>query len=103
MYFPCGGTCLKKEARFVFVDNTTLPQISDFSIGHAMDFFNNLKFSGQRAKIAEKVLKEIQDRLKFLVNVGLELFDSPAQQKLCPAARHSVSVLPARSAPALVG
>ncbi|GIZ28052.1 UvrABC system protein A [Morganella morganii] len=67
----CGGTRLKKEARFVFVDNTTLPQISDFSIGHAMDFFNNLKFSGQRAKIAEKVLKEIQDRLKFLVNVGL--------------------------------
>ena len=46
----CGGTRLKKEARFVFVDNTTLPQISDFSIGHAMDFFNNLKFSGQRAK-----------------------------------------------------
>ncbi|SHN02077.1 excinuclease ABC subunit UvrA [Morganella morganii] len=67
----CSGTRLKKEARFVFVDDTTLPQISDFSIGHAMDFFNNLKFSGQRAKIAEKVLKEIQDRLKFLVNVGL--------------------------------
>ena len=67
----CGGTRLKKEARFVFVDDTTLPQISDFSIGHAMEFFNNLKFSGQRAKIAEKVLKEIQDRLKFLVNVGL--------------------------------
>ncbi|RUT67158.1 excinuclease ABC subunit A [Morganella morganii] len=67
----CGGTRLKKEARFVFVDDTTLPQISDFSIGHALDFFNNLKFSGQRAKIAEKVLKEIQDRLKFLVNVGL--------------------------------
>ena len=36
-----------------------------------MDFFNNLKLSGQRAKIAEKVLKEIGDRLKFLVNVGL--------------------------------
>ncbi|MCF1266785.1 excinuclease ABC subunit UvrA [Morganella morganii] len=67
----CSGTRLKKEARFVFVDDTTLPQISDFSIGHAMDFFNSLKFSGQRAKIAEKVLKEIQDRLKFLVNVGL--------------------------------
>jgi excinuclease UvrABC ATPase subunit len=41
------------------------------SIGHAMDFFNNLKLSGQRAQIAEKVLKEIGDRLKFLVNVGL--------------------------------
>ena len=41
------------------------------SIGHAMDFFTNLKLSGQRAQIAEKVLKEIGDRLKFLVNVGL--------------------------------
>ena len=41
------------------------------SIGHAMDFFNNLKLAGQRAKIAEKILKEIGDRLKFPVNVGL--------------------------------
>ncbi|MGF7448927.1 excinuclease ABC subunit UvrA, partial [Klebsiella michiganensis] len=48
-----------------------LPTISDMSIGHAMDFFINLKLSGQRAQIAEKVLKEIGDRLKFLVNVGL--------------------------------
>ena len=41
------------------------------SIGHAMEFFNNLKLAGQRAKIAKKILKEIGDRLKFLVNVGL--------------------------------
>ncbi|WP_340618279.1 excinuclease ABC subunit UvrA [Xenorhabdus entomophaga] len=67
----CAGTRLRKEARFVFIENTTLPQISDFSIGHAMEFFQNIKLSGQRAKIAEKVLKEIHDRLKFLVNVGL--------------------------------
>ncbi|CDL85662.1 excinuclease ABC subunit UvrA [Xenorhabdus cabanillasii] len=67
----CEGTRLRKEARFVFIENTTLPQISDFSIGHAMEFFQNIKLSGQRAKIAEKVLKEIRDRLKFLVNVGL--------------------------------
>ncbi|KMJ46603.1 excinuclease ABC subunit A [Xenorhabdus khoisanae] len=67
----CEGTRLRKEARFVFIENTTLPQISDFSIGHAMEFFQNIKLSGQRAKIAEKVLKEIHDRLKFLVNVGL--------------------------------
>ncbi|PHM69336.1 excinuclease ABC subunit UvrA [Xenorhabdus sp. KJ12.1] len=67
----CEGTRLRKEARFVFIENTTLPQISDFSIGHAMEFFQNIKLSGQRAKIAEKVLKEIGDRLKFLVNVGL--------------------------------
>ncbi|MDC9598014.1 excinuclease ABC subunit UvrA [Xenorhabdus anantnagensis] len=67
----CDGTRLRQEARHVFIGNTTLPQISDFSIGHAMEFFQNIKLSGQRAKIAEKVLKEILDRLKFLVNVGL--------------------------------
>ncbi|KAA1188262.1 excinuclease ABC subunit UvrA [Photorhabdus heterorhabditis] len=67
----CHGTRLRKEARYVFIENTTLPEISDFSIGHAMNFFQNLKLSGQRAQIAEKVLKEIRDRLKFLVNVGL--------------------------------
>ncbi|MGE9092108.1 excinuclease ABC subunit UvrA, partial [Escherichia coli] len=55
----------------VYVENTPLPAISDMSIGHAMEFFNNLKLAGQRAKIAEKILKEIGDRLKFLVNVGL--------------------------------
>ena len=67
----CGGTRLRREARHVYVENTTLPEIADYSIGHAMSFFQNLKLSGQRAKIAEKVLKEIGDRLKFLVNVGL--------------------------------
>ncbi|TKI04381.1 excinuclease ABC subunit UvrA [Martelella alba] len=67
----CGGTRLRREARHVFVENTTLPTISDMSIGHALDFFDEMKLSGQRAKIAEKVLKEIRDRLKFLVNVGL--------------------------------
>lgn len=67
----CNGTRLREEARHVFIEDTTLPQISDFSIGHALDFFHNLKLAGQRAKIAEKVLKEIQDRLTFLVNVGL--------------------------------
>lgn len=54
----CEGTRLRREARHVFVENTALPTISDMSIGHAMDFFNNLKLSGQRAKIAEKVLKD---------------------------------------------
>ncbi len=67
----CEGTRLRREARHVYVENTTLPTISEMSIGHAMSFFENLKLSGQRAKIAEKVLKEIGDRLSFLVNVGL--------------------------------
>ena len=55
--------CVAKRA--TCLSKTALPTISDMSIGHAMDFFNNLKLSGQRAKIAEKVLKEIGDRLKF--------------------------------------
>ncbi|MFI0489492.1 MAG: excinuclease ABC subunit UvrA, partial [Yersinia sp. (in: enterobacteria)] len=67
----CHGTRLRREARYVFVENTTLPEISELSIGHALSFFQNMKLSGQRAQIAEKVLKEIGDRLKFLVNVGL--------------------------------
>ncbi|UAN45535.1 excinuclease ABC subunit UvrA [Serratia sp. JSRIV001] len=67
----CRGTRLREEARNVFVEDTTLPEISELSIGHAMTFFQNMKLSGQRAQIAEKVLKEIGDRLKFLVNVGL--------------------------------
>ncbi|WP_413736118.1 excinuclease ABC subunit UvrA [Sodalis sp. RH21] len=67
----CGGTRLRREARHVFVENTTLPTISDMGIGHALSFFDDMKLSGQRAQIAEKVLKEIRDRLKFLVNVGL--------------------------------
>ncbi|QLK87861.1 excinuclease ABC subunit UvrA [Arsenophonus endosymbiont of Aphis craccivora] len=67
----CHGTRLRQEASYVFIENTTLPEISDFSIGHAMTFFQTLQLSGQRAQIAEKILKEINDRLKFLVNVGL--------------------------------
>lgn len=67
----CHGTRLRREARYVFVEQTTLPQISEMSIGHALTFFEGLQLSGQRARIAEKVLKEIRDRLKFLVNVGL--------------------------------
>ncbi|MGP1953189.1 MAG: excinuclease ABC subunit UvrA [Arsenophonus sp. ET-KM2-MAG3] len=67
----CNGSRLRQEARYVFIENTPLSEISDFSIGHALIFFQKLQLSGQRAKIAEKILKEIKNRLKFLVNVGL--------------------------------
>ncbi|MFW0054133.1 MAG: excinuclease ABC subunit UvrA [Arsenophonus endosymbiont of Dermacentor nuttalli] len=67
----CHGTRLRQEARYVFIENISLPEISDFNIGQAMTFFQTLQLSGQRAQIAEKILKEINDRLKFLVNVGL--------------------------------
>ncbi|GAA4901998.1 excinuclease ABC subunit UvrA [Ferrimonas pelagia] len=67
----CGGSRLREEARNVFVNEVPLPQLSEWSIGEAMDWFNAIEFEGQKAQIAEKILKEIQDRLGFLVNVGL--------------------------------
>ncbi|MFC0308711.1 excinuclease ABC subunit UvrA [Gallibacterium trehalosifermentans] len=68
----CHGSRLKEEARHVFIGETTLPQISEMSIGEALRYFEQLHFEGQKAKIAEKILKEIKERLQFLVNVGLE-------------------------------
>ncbi|MCF4008841.1 excinuclease ABC subunit UvrA [Rheinheimera sp. UJ63] len=67
----CHGTRLRTEARHVFIGQTNLPQVVELSIGDCLSFFQQLSLLGQKAKIAEKVLKEIQDRLSFLVNVGL--------------------------------
>ena len=67
----CGGTRLRVEARNVFIEGTNLPKIADMSIADAFDFFETLNLTGQKAQIAEKILKEILDRLGFLVNVGL--------------------------------
>ncbi|TRW50482.1 excinuclease ABC subunit UvrA [Aliidiomarina halalkaliphila] len=67
----CGGARLREEARNVFVNDTTLPHITELAIGDALTFFTEIQLTGQRAQIAEKILKEINDRLRFLVNVGL--------------------------------
>ncbi|MFC6441219.1 excinuclease ABC subunit UvrA [Bowmanella sp. JS7-9] len=67
----CGGTRLRTEARNVFIGQTNLPTVADMSIGDSLAFFRALSLTGKRAQIAEKILKEINDRLNFLVNVGL--------------------------------
>lgn len=67
----CGGSRLREEARNVFLGDINLPQLTTWSIGEALDYFEKVEFSGQKAQIAEKILKEIRDRLGFLVNVGL--------------------------------
>jgi len=67
----CSGTRLRLEARNVFINDTSINQIVARSIGDALAFFEGLKLSGNRAEIAEKIVKEIHDRLGFLVNVGL--------------------------------
>ncbi|WP_141673624.1 excinuclease ABC subunit UvrA [Gilliamella apicola] len=67
----CDGSRLCTAARNVFINDTNLPTISDLSTQQAKDFFDKLSLTGQRAQIAEKILKEINDRLQFLINVGL--------------------------------
>lgn len=67
----CGGSRLREEARHVFIGDLNLPKLTVWSIGEALDYFDKLEFTGQKAQIAEKILKEVRDRLGFLVNVGL--------------------------------
>ncbi len=68
----CHGSRLRRDARHVYIDEHTLPQIVRLPIGQAQHYFQNLHLSGKQGEIAEKILKEIRDRLTFLVNVGLD-------------------------------
>ncbi|MCV6639270.1 excinuclease ABC subunit UvrA [Candidatus Albibeggiatoa sp. nov. NOAA] len=68
----CGGTRLNESARHVFVEGQSLPDINKLSIKHSFEFFNNLHLEGKKAEIGKKIILEIQQRLGFLVNVGLD-------------------------------
>ena len=67
----CGGTRLREESRHVFIGGTNLPSVTNGSVAATLEHFAKLKLRGQKATIAEKILKEIQARLQFLVDVGL--------------------------------
>ncbi len=67
----CSGTRLKREARHVFVKGRDLPSIVAMPVGDALEYFEKLKLTGSKGKIAEKILKELRDRFTFLVDVGL--------------------------------
>jgi len=67
----CKGTRLRRDARHVFIDKHALPEITAMTIAGASSYFDNLKFRGKKADIADKILKEIQERLRFLIDVGL--------------------------------
>ena len=67
----CHGTRLRESARNVFIEDNTLPDLAGLPVGDARDYFENLKLSGRRAQIADEILKELRDRLTFLVDVGL--------------------------------
>ena len=68
----CGGTRLNKGARHVFVTERNLPTLTALPIRQALGFFDNLQLPGQRGEVAAKIVKEIRERLQFLVNVGLD-------------------------------
>lgn len=68
----CRGTRLRREARHVWVGEKTLPAVTGLPVGDACDYFGALHLTGRRGEIAEKILKEIRERLQFLVNVGLD-------------------------------
>ncbi len=68
----CGGSRLREAARNVFIDNRPLPDLVAMPVGKSFNYFSSLKLPGHRGEIAEKILKEIRERLQFLVNVGLD-------------------------------
>ena len=67
----CEGTRLCEDARSVYVDDRTLPSITSMPVGDAEAYFNALELSGRQGEIADKILKELRARYRFLVDVGL--------------------------------
>jgi excinuclease ABC subunit A len=68
----CGGARLRREARDVRVGGKTIDAVSALTVRHAQDFFADLQLSDKEAAVADKVLREIQRRLSFLADVGLD-------------------------------
>lgn len=67
----CEGTRLCPDARHVYINKTTLPTVTQMTIAQAAQYFSELQLEGARATIAEKIVKELQQRLQFLIDVGL--------------------------------
>ncbi len=68
----CGGTRLNRPARHVYVDGKSLPDVAATAVGKSKRFFEELSLPGRKGEIAKKIVKEISDRLTFLVDVGLD-------------------------------
>jgi excinuclease ABC subunit A len=68
----CSGTRLRREARHVKVGGQNIHEICEAPLKQALTFFDTLALTGQKLAIADKIVKEISNRLKFLTNVGLE-------------------------------
>jgi len=67
----CGGHRLRKEAGYVKVGGKSIQEVSSMTIEEAHTFFSSLRLNGEEKEIADRLLKEIRQRLTFLINVGL--------------------------------
>ena len=68
----CQGTRLNRAARHVFVGPLTLPEIGALPIARAHEYVGGLQLEGHKAEVGAKIIKEVLQRLEFLVNVGLD-------------------------------
>ena len=67
----CEGTRLREEARNVFIEENRLPEITSLTIDEAFNLFSKVSLSGTKKEIADRIIKEIKERLEFLIDVGL--------------------------------
>ena len=68
----CGGARLRREARHVLLEGKSIYEISHVPMRQTLELFRSLRLDGTRAQVAERIVREIADRLEFLVNVGLD-------------------------------
>lgn len=68
----CSGSRLRQSARHVFIEENNISNVTHLPVGEAYSYFETLTLPGRRGEIAEKILKEVRQRLQFLVNVGLQ-------------------------------
>ncbi|MBV8403066.1 MAG: excinuclease ABC subunit UvrA [Gammaproteobacteria bacterium] len=68
----CHGTRLNRAARFVYVADRTLPELTHLTVGRALAFFSELNLGGWRGEVAMKIVKGVLERLRFLTDVGLD-------------------------------
>ena len=68
----CAGARLRAEARHVRIGTRTLPELSHLPLADCAHYFETLQLTGHRAQIADKIVREVTNRLHFLINVGLD-------------------------------
>ena len=68
----CGGSRLRESARHVFIEQNNISNLTHLPVGEAYEYFQTLTLPGRKGEVAEKILKEVRQRLQFLVNVGLK-------------------------------